>query len=95
MADARPSVLSKLPGISFATLAATGETIAICRGEPNYYRVESTRTADELNALYGVSQAQARAMLAGVMQGWDAPQVDPARYEEDAGKATEARSRPA
>lgn len=72
MPDMQPSALSRLPGIAFATLPTTGETIAICRGEPNYYRVESTRTAEELNALYGVSESQARAMLTGLLRGWDA-----------------------
>lgn len=83
MNDVHASILSKLPGISFATLAATGETIAICRGEPTYYRVESTRSAEELNALYGVSKAQARAMLVGVVLGWDTELVDPQHYEDD------------
>lgn len=83
MNDVHASILSKLPGIAFATLAATGETIAICRGEPTYYRVESTRSAEELNALYGVSKAQARAMLVGVVLGWDAELVDPQHYEDD------------
>lgn len=64
------SFLSSLPGIAFATLAISGETIAICRGEPNYYRVETTKTAEELNTMYGVSPAQARAMLAGTIRGW-------------------------
>jgi hypothetical protein len=60
------STLSMLPGIAFATLPATGETVAICRGAPGYYRVETTKTADELNAMYGVSEAQAQALLASV-----------------------------
>jgi len=64
------SILSRLPGIAFVTLAITGETIAICRGEPSYYRVETTKSAKELNAMYGVSPAQARAMLAGTIRGW-------------------------
>src|SRR5512147_3046396 len=37
------------PGIAFATLPDTGETIAIRYGERLYYRVDSTKTADELN----------------------------------------------
>lgn len=83
MTDPRASALAKLPGISFATLAATGETIAICRGERSYYRVESPRTADELNALYGVSKAQARAMLAGMLEGWDTARIDPEQYPDE------------
>lgn len=71
------SLLSRLPGVAFATLAITGETIAICRGEPSYYRVETTKTAEELNAMYGVSPAQARAMLAGTIRGWHTLLADP------------------
>lgn len=76
------SVLPKLPGIAFATLAVSGETVAICRGEPSHYRVETTKTADELNNMYGVTPAQARAMLAGSMLGWNTPLADPEHYDE-------------
>lgn len=75
------SVLTKLPGIAFATLAASGETVAICRGEPSHYRVQTTKTADELNNMYGVTPAQARAMLAGSMLGWHTPLADPEHYD--------------
>lgn len=71
------SILSGLPGVAFATIAITGETIAMCRGEPSYYRVETTKTADELNTMYGVSPTQARAMLAGTIRGWYPVSVDP------------------
>ena len=77
------SVLSKLPGIAFATLAISGETIAICRGEQSHYRVQTTKTAEELNSMYGVSPAQARAMLAGSMLGWHTPLADPEYYDAD------------
>lgn len=77
------SVLSKLPGIAFATLAVSGETVAICRGEPSHYRVQTTKTADELNSMYGVTPAQARAMLAGSMLGWHTPLADPERYDDE------------
>ena len=90
------SVLSKLPGIAFATLAISGETIAICRGEQSHYRVQTTKTAEELNSMYGVSPAQARAMLAGSMLGWHTPLADPEYYNAEgklvarpAGKARE------
>ncbi|MEK7759165.1 MAG: hypothetical protein AAB304_06145 [Pseudomonadota bacterium] len=77
------SIFSRLPGIAFATLAITGETIAICRGEPSYYRVETTKTAEELNTMYGVSPAQARAMLAGTIRGWHTLLANPERYDAD------------
>ena len=77
------SILSSLPGIAFATLAITGETIAICRGESSYYRVETTKTAEELNTMYGVSPTQARAMLAGTIRGWHTLLADSGRYDAD------------
>lgn len=61
------------PGIAFATLPVTGETIAIRYGERLYYRVDSAKTADELNAIYGVTEAQAKTLLASVMSNWEAP----------------------
>ena len=64
------------PGIAFATLPKTGETIAIRYGERLYYRVDSTKSAEELNAIYGVTQAQARALLASLISSWEPPQVD-------------------
>ena len=75
------SILSSLPGIAFATLAVSGETIAICRGESSHYRLETTKTADELNTMYGVSPAQAQAMLAGTTLGWHALLADPEQYD--------------
>ena len=75
------SILSSLPGIAFATLAVSGETIAICRGESSHYRVETTKTAEELNTMYGVSSAQAQAMLAGTLFGWHALLSDPEQYD--------------
>jgi hypothetical protein len=71
---------SKLPGIAFATLAATGATIAITLGESRYEQVQTTKTADELNRMYGVTPAQARAMLAGVLLGWRTNLANPDLY---------------
>ena len=65
------SVDTNLPGIAFATLPTTGETIAIRYGERLYYRVNSNKTADELNAIYGVTPDQAKALLASVMSDWE------------------------
>jgi hypothetical protein len=58
-----------LPGIAFATIVTTGVTIAICLGESRWYRVETTKTADELNQLFGVTPAQSRAALAAMLRG--------------------------
>lgn len=81
------SIVSRLPGIAFATIAITGETIAICRGEPSYYRVETTKTAEELNTMYGVSPVQARAMLAGTIRGWHTLLADPGQQDAAGGLA--------
>lgn len=76
----RDATLSKLPGIAFATLLTTGMTIAICLGESRYYQVDTTKTADELNRMYGVTPAQARAMLAGILLGWRTHLANPELY---------------
>lgn len=76
----RNSRFSKLPGIAFATLAVTGATIAITLGESRYEHVNTTKTADELNQMYGVTPAQARAMLAGVLVGWRTRLANPELY---------------
>jgi hypothetical protein len=51
---------------------------AICRDEHSHYRVQTTKTAEELNSMYGASPAQARAML-----GSHTPLADPGRYDAD------------
>ena len=53
----RHTILSSLPAVAFATLATCDE--------PSLYRLETTKTAEELNEIYGVSPAQTQAMLAG------------------------------
>lgn len=64
------------PGIAFATLPKTGETVAIRYGERIYYRVDSAKTADELNAMYGVTPRQAQAVLASALAGWKTSSVN-------------------
>ncbi len=64
------------PGIAFATLPKTGETIAIRHGERIYYRVDSVKSADELNAMYGVTPGQAQAALASALTDWKIPSVN-------------------
>ena len=68
---------SSFPGIAFAVLPATGETIAIRSNERIYYRVKSSKTADELNVMYGVTDTQARAALERLLAGWGTPPVEP------------------
>ncbi len=64
------------PGIAFATHPTTGETIAIRYGKHIYYPVGTSKTADELNAIYGVTPAQARAILASMLAGWEMQPVE-------------------
>jgi hypothetical protein len=71
--DSKPS---RLPGIAFATIVTTGMTIAICLAESRWYRVDTTKTADELNRQYGVTPVQARAMLAGMLRTWYPTRAD-------------------
>jgi len=72
--------LTKLPGLAFAKLAVNGAIIAISRGAERYERVETTQSADELNFQHGVTPAQARAMLAGVLCGWRTELANPDLY---------------
>jgi hypothetical protein len=71
---------ARLPAIAFATLPATGETVAIMRGQSSTFRVGSRKSVAELNELYGVDPAQQQAMLAGLLYGWDTPLADPQHY---------------
>lgn len=73
-----------LPEESFWTLNTTGEPIMIKRGEMGYYPLpDAYMTADQLNKEFNVTPAQAHAMYAGSMFGWDVPMSDPANYNED------------
>jgi ribulose bisphosphate carboxylase small subunit len=58
---------SDFPAIAFATLPTTGETIAIQYGQRIHYRVNTTKSAQELNTMYGVTPAQALAVLERVL----------------------------
>jgi hypothetical protein len=71
---------SKLPGKAFARLAVNGATIAITRGESRYEQLNTAQSADELNLQHGVTPAQARAMLAGVLLGWRTNLANPDLY---------------
>ena len=71
---------SKLPGIAFARIASTGRTVAIRLGESRYLYIDTDKNPDELNRQFGVTPAQARAMLAGVLIGWRARLANPELY---------------
>jgi hypothetical protein len=54
--------------------------VAVKRGETGYYPIETKCTAAELNDAIGITHAQAQAMYAGSMFGWDVKGADPATY---------------
>lgn len=77
--------LSKLPDTCYSTSDYSGEVILIKKGELGYYltpysvqdRNKNREIADSLNVQQGVTRAQAEAMKAGSIFGWDIPAVDP------------------
>lgn len=69
-----------LPPVAFAAHPISGEPIMICRRTNGYYVVSTHLAVDELNRAFGVSEAEARAILSGSMFGWDLPGADPAFY---------------
>lgn len=82
---------SDLPEICYSILPSTGDVIIIKHGESGYYRSEystedkafNREFANDRNANLGVSKAQAEAMKAGSMFGWDTPAADPKSYNEN------------
>lgn len=73
----------KLPDYCYSTLLTTGETILIKKGESGYYKTIQQKPADELNALIGVTKAEAEAMYAGSMFGWGTSAANPDNYDEN------------
>ena len=74
-----------LPCRSYAYLPTTGEVAQIDFAEGGYIPVHadgSVEMANKLNKEAGVTPAQAEAMKAGSMFGWDVPAADPSRYDE-------------
>lgn len=82
---------SSLPEHCYGVLPDTGELIIIKKGESGYYRTdvaaagkeETHALADEYNGKAGVSKAQAAAMMAGSMFGWQVPAADPKNYDDN------------
>lgn len=81
----------RLPQLCLSIHPSTGDLINIRRGERGFYasdwnipgnRERNERTAELMNAKWGVTKAQAKAMEAGSAFGWDCPAADPRRYDE-------------
>lgn len=82
---------SSLPEQCYVYLPTTQEIGIVKKGETGYYRSdlslvygqEGKAFVEELNRQGGVSKAQAAAMSAGSMFGWDCPAADPKSYDEN------------
>lgn len=82
---------SALPEHCYAVLPGSGQLIEVRRGEKGYYpcaystsdREYNKVLANYFNAHEGISKAQAAAMLAGSMFGWNVPAADPACYDAE------------
>ena len=79
-----------LPPYSFSVLPSTGEIVKITRYEKGYvpltakpYGNVNEYSAESLNDSIGVSKAQAAAMQAGSIYGWDSPSAKPKNYDEN------------
>ena len=80
---------SSLPEKCYAVVPDGGEIIVITKGKTGFEYAEigtedapPKERADRLNAAMSVSRAQAAAMLAGAMFGWDTPGADPKNNDD-------------
>lgn len=88
----------ELPPIAYADnrdnrFGCAAPVIALQRGEPGYHPIHSRLTADELNALEGVTPAQREAMLTGSMFGWHLKGADPKFHEQLQGRERSQQGR--
>lgn len=90
---------SSLPRKCFALLPSNEDVIIIERGKSGYERAGLTskeqtpqEIVDTFNDTMGVSKAQAAAMQAGSMFGWDTPAANPRNYD-DQGKPIPPKQR--
>lgn len=81
---------STLPDKCYNVLPSSGEIIIVNKGESGYYHTgkyghdhaEAQAIVAECNESGNVTKAQAAAMLAGSMFGWEVPAADPKNYDE-------------
>lgn len=91
---------SSLPEKCYAVIPGGEEIVVVTRGEKGYShtdkyghdRAAAQEIVDGYNECEGVTKAQATAMLAGSMFGWDTPAADPKNYD-DMGAMVKARHR--
>jgi len=79
-----------LPDFCFGKLPSTGEAIVIDRGESGYRALRGDFDADVENEKLGVTKAQAEAMFAGSMFGWNVPGANPDNYDSEGNWIKEA-----
>lgn len=77
---------SSLPKLCYSILDSTNEVITIERGVMGYTSshppLYGQERADDFNRILGHTKAQAAAMKAGSLFGWDTPAADPKNYDE-------------
>ena len=94
MKESNSKVIPLRPGLPercYAVLPSGDEIIIVKKGESGYYhtdkyghdRAEALAIVNECNESGGVSKAQAAAMLAGSMFGWEVPAADPKNYDKE------------
>ena len=83
----RPDLASRLPPMCHARHPTDGTIVLIRRGEMGFQPVETTLSAELLNALLEPvpTPRQIEAMLIGSMFGWDVPGADPDRPAHERG----------
>ena len=78
-----------LPSVAAAEHPVTGEIIMVMKDRSGYWPastlgiLDRTLSAEKWNTAHGISKAEAEAMFAGSMWGWDVPAADPANYDEN------------
>jgi hypothetical protein len=78
-----------LPEFCYSTLPSDKSKLIILKaGETGYYPVDPLSDAylcdaDRNNELLGVTKAQAEAMRAGSMFGFETPASDPSKYDNE------------
>ena len=92
---------SSLPQKCFVYVESTDEIGIVERGEEGYRSADTTpdkgvtkqKGVEYLNEAMGVSKAQAAAMSAGSLFGWDTKAADPANYNEEGVLQKKSRDR--
>jgi len=70
-----------LPEFCAFQLPPNGPTVLLRRGMRCYYLADELGDPNVFNFEHGVSRNQSLAMFAGMVNGWHAPEADPARYD--------------